>query len=95
MKFVLAPDKYKGSLTAFEFCNAVEEGLKRALERVEIIKMPLADGGDGTIDVVKHYLQGDIVKVKVNDPLFRTIEAPYFHLQKPNATYKNFPLKYW
>ena len=87
MKFVLAPDKYKGSLTAFEFCNAVEEGLKRALEKVVIIKMPLADGGDGTIDVVKHYLQGDIVKVKVNDPLFRTIEAPYLFSRETGISY--------
>ena len=87
MKFVIAPDKYKGSLTAFEFCNAVEEGLNRALEKVEIIKMPLADGGDGTIDVVKHYLKGDIVKVNVNDPLFRTVEAAYLLSQETRISY--------
>ncbi len=87
MKFVLAPDKYKGSLTAFEFCNAVEEGLIKALENAEIIKMPLADGGDGTIDVVKHYLKGDIVKVQVNDPLFRTVEAQYLFSRETRISY--------
>ncbi len=87
MKFVIAPDKYKGSLTAFEFCNAVEEGLNMVLEKVEIIKMPLADGGDGTIDVVKHYLKGNIVKVKVNDPLFRTIEAQYLFSKETRISY--------
>ncbi len=87
MKFVIAPDKYKGSLTAFEFCNAVEEGLNMALEKTEIIKMPLADGGDGTIDVVKHYLKGDIVKVKVNDPMFRTIEAQYLFSKETKISY--------
>ena len=87
MKFVIAPDKYKGSLTAFEFCNAVEEGLNMALEKAEIKKMPLADGGDGTIDVVKHYLKGDIVKVKVNDPLFRTIEAQYLFSKETRISY--------
>ena len=87
MKFVIAPDKYKGSLTAFEFCNAVEEGLNMALEKTEIIKMPLADGGDGTIDVVKHYLKGDIVKVKVNDPLFRLIEAEYLFSEEKKVAY--------
>ena len=87
MKFVIAPDKYKGSLTAFEFCNAVEEGLNRAMEKVEIIKMPLADGGDGTIDVVKHYLKGDIVKVNVDDPLFRTVEAGYLLSQETRISY--------
>ena len=87
MKFVLAPDKYKGSLTAFEFCNAVEEGLIKALGNAEIIKMPLADGGDGTIDVVKHYLKGDIVKVQVNDPLFRTVEAQYLFSRETRISY--------
>ena len=87
MKFVIAPDKYKGSLTAFEFCNAVEEGLNMALEKAEIKKMPLADGGDGTIDVVKHYLKGDIIKVKVNDPLFRTIEAQYLFSRETRISY--------
>ncbi len=87
MKFVIAPDKYKGSLTAFEFCNAVEEGINLALEKAEIVKMPLADGGDGTIDVVKHYLKGDIVKVKVNDPLFRTIEAQYLFSKETRISY--------
>ena len=87
MKFVIAPDKYKGSLTAFEFCNAVEEGLNMALEKAEIKKMPLADGGDGTIDVVKHYLKGDIVKVKVNDPMFRTIEAQYLFSKETKISY--------
>ena len=87
MKFVLAPDKYKVSLTAFEFFNAVEEGLNNALGKSEIIKMPLADGGDGTIDVVKHYLKGDLVKVKVNDPLFRTIEAPYLFSRETRISF--------
>ena len=87
MKFVLAPDKYKGSLTAFEFCNAVEEGLNLALENAEIIKMPLADGGDGTIDVVKHYLKGDLVKVKVKGPLFRTVEASYLYSRETRISY--------
>ena len=87
MKFVIAPDKYKGSLTAFEFCNAVEEGINLALEKAEIVKMPLADGGDGTIDVVKHYLKGDIVKVKVNDPMFRTIEAQYLFSKETKISY--------
>ena len=87
MKFVIAPDKYKGSLTAFEFCNAVEEGIIKALGKVDIIKMPLADGGDGTIDVVKHYLKGDIIKVKVSDPLFRIIEAAYLFSSEIGISY--------
>ncbi|MBT8187582.1 MAG: glycerate kinase, partial [Croceitalea sp.] len=44
MKFVVAPDKFKGALSGAEFCNAVEEGIKKALPNAIIIKKPLADG---------------------------------------------------
>ena len=79
MKFVIAPDKYKGSLSGFEFCNAVEEGFKLVFQDAAIIKKPLADGGDGTIAIVKHYLQGNTQHVIVQDPLFRPISASYLY----------------
>lgn len=79
MKFVIAPDKYKGSLSGFEFCDAVEEGLKRVFKEATILKKPLADGGDGTIAIVKHYLQGSMQEVTVQDPLFRPIVASYLY----------------
>ena len=77
MKFVLAPDKYKGSLTGHEFCNAVESGIKKVFPDAEILKRPLADGGDGTIEVVAHYLNAHTVSLEVTDPLFRKIKADY------------------
>ena len=77
MKFVLAPDKYKGSLTGHEFCDAVESGIKRVFPQAEILKRPLADGGDGTIEVVAHYLNAHSISLKVTDPLFRKIKADY------------------
>ena len=77
MKFVLAPDKFKGSLTGLEFCEAVEEGIRKVFPTAVIIKKPLADGGDGTMEVVKDYLNAHEIKVKVKDPLFRDIEATY------------------
>ena len=58
MKLILAPDKFKNSLTGLEFCSAVEEGVKAILPDVEVLKLPLADGGDGTIEVVNFYLNG-------------------------------------
>ena len=51
MKFVIAPDKFKGSLTGFEFCTAVEKGLVKVFPQAEIIHLPLADGGDGTLEI--------------------------------------------
>ena len=87
MKFVIAPDKFKGSLSAFEFCDAVEKGLRMVFKEATILKMPLADGGDGTIDVVKYYLKADVLKVKVNDPLFRPIEASYLYSKETKVAY--------
>lgn len=77
MKVVIAPDKFKGSLTGFEFCSAVEEGIRNVFPKADIIKKPLADGGDGTLEVIQHYLGGTVCKINVQDPLFRIIEASY------------------
>jgi glycerate kinase len=81
MKIVLAPDKFKGSLTGLQFCNAVEEGLKKLIKKAEVIFIPLSDGGDGTIEILKYHLKGKLVKVIVNDPLFRPIEASYLYME--------------
>lgn len=80
MKIVLAPDKFKGSLTGMQFCAAVEEGVKEVLPNAEIIKLPLADGGDGTIEILEYHLKGKRIKVRVNNPLFREIEASYLYM---------------
>lgn len=79
MKIVLAPDKFKGSLTGEEFCDAVEEGLKNAWPEIEILRLPLADGGDGTITVINYYLSGDVIELEVNDPFFRPAMATYLY----------------
>ena len=52
MKIVLAPDSFKGSLTAPEVCDAIARGLARAMPDVETIARPMADGGEGTLDAV-------------------------------------------
>ena len=87
MKFVIAPDKYKGSLTGIEFCNAAEIGIKKVFPNAEIIKKPLADGGDGTMEAVKNYLSAKEVTVKVSDPLFRKIDATYLYSEKNRAAF--------
>ncbi|MCF7559860.1 glycerate kinase [Sabulilitoribacter multivorans] len=80
MKIALAPDKFKGSLTGIQFCMVVEESLKKVLPNAEIISLPLSDGGDGTIEILEHHLNGKLIKVKVNDPLFRLIDASYLYM---------------
>ncbi|MEM9648943.1 MAG: glycerate kinase [Bacteroidota bacterium] len=87
MKFVVAPDKYKGSLTGFQFCEAVESGLKMVFPSAEIIKKPLADGGDGTLEVVKEYLEASEETVEVKDPLFRKVKANYLFSKHKGIAY--------
>ena len=87
MKIVIAPDKFKGSLTGFQFCDAVESGLKCVLPNAELIKMPLADGGDGTAKVVMHYLKGEKVSLQAKDPLFRSIETFYIYSENEKIAY--------
>ena len=77
MKILIAPDKFKGSLSAQEVCNALTLGLKSANPMAEIIARPMADGGDGSLAVLEHYLNLETVVVSVQDPLFRPINAAY------------------
>lgn len=77
MKFVIAPDKFKGSLSGAEFCEAAESAIYKVFPDASVVKKPLADGGDGTLDVVRDYLDAIEVGALVHDPLFRKIEAKY------------------
>ena len=87
MKFVVAPDKFKGSLTGEKFCEAVEVGIKKIFPEANIIKIPLADGGDGTLDVVKAHLKAQEILVEVNDPLFRPRLAKYLYSPENRMAY--------
>lgn len=87
MKIVIAPDKFKGSLSAFEFCNAVEKGLQKEMSKVEILQVPLADGGDGTIEIINHYMQGTFVELQVSNPFFKKIKANYLYGQQQQIAF--------
>ena len=87
MKIVIAPDKFKNSLTGLEFCNAVEEGLKSVNTDIDIVKLPLADGGDGTIEVVNFYLKGISVNVAVNNPFFQPVTATYLYSETSKTAF--------
>jgi glycerate kinase len=79
MKIVLAPDKFKGSLTGLEFCNAAHKGLLKVISDTEVVFLPLADGGDGTIEVANYYLHGESIQLQVKNPLFQNRLATYLY----------------
>ncbi len=78
MKVLIAPDKFKGSLTAYEVCDAVEKGLLAANPDITVESLPLADGGEGTLDVLSKVLHLEPVIMQVRDPLFRPVMASYY-----------------
>lgn len=77
MKILLAPNSFKGSMTAHEAACCMEKGLKESLVDVEIAKMPLADGGEGTVDALIHATNGSLIKERVHGPLGEIVEASY------------------
>jgi len=77
MKIVIAPDSFKGSLTAKEAADAMAEGILQVNSNIEIDKIPLADGGEGTVDALVSATNGEFVETIVRDPLDREISALY------------------
>lgn len=77
MKILIASDSFKDSLSAIEVCQAIERGIKKSDTSIQTECCPLADGGEGTADILTEYSKGEKVSVEVCDPLFRPIEASY------------------
>ena len=76
-KYVVAPDSFKESMTAKEVCDAMEKGIKEADSAAEVIKVPMADGGEGTVDSLVDATHGQRVIVEVTGPLGNKISASY------------------
>ena len=77
MKVVITPDSFKGSLTAIEVAEAIEEGVKSVFYDAETIKIPLADGGEGTVQCLVNATAGKILQQEVINPLGKKINASY------------------
>ncbi|PAY56291.1 glycerate kinase [Ligilactobacillus salivarius] len=68
-KFVLAPDSFKESMTAKEVCVAMEKGIKKVFSDAEIIHVPMADGGEGTVESLVDATNGHKEYIEVQGPL--------------------------
>ncbi|MGF1695361.1 glycerate kinase [Vibrio lamellibrachiae] len=85
MKVVIAPDSYKESLTAMEVATAIERGFKKIMPNAEYVKLPMADGGEGTVQSLVDATGGVIVKQRVTGPLGDTVEG-FFGLVGDGST---------
>lgn len=77
MKFILAPDSFKESMTAKEVCQAMKQGIKKVLPNANIISIPMADGGEGTTDSLIDATHGKKIYRQVTGPLGEKVEAYY------------------
>lgn len=76
-KIMIAPNAFKGSLTAWEAACCIERGLKTVWPNAHYLKIPLADGGDGTVLAVVAATHGKLMHATVHDPLGRPIKAAW------------------
>jgi len=77
MKIILAPDSFKGNLTSLEVATAFEKGIKRVLPRAKCIKIPMADGGEGTVQSLVDGVGGKFIRKRVVGPAGNTVSARY------------------
>lgn len=75
MKIVLAPDSFKESMTAKEACEAIEKGLRKVIDNLECVHVPMADGGEGTTQSLVDATGGKFYTVEVTGPLGERKEA--------------------
>jgi glycerate kinase len=75
MNIIVAPDSFKGSLTAMEAADAMTQGIREALPEAEIVAFPLADGGEGTAEALVLATSGRFVKRRVTGPMGTPVEA--------------------
>lgn len=77
MKIVIAPDSFKGSMTAWEATKAIAKGVLSVLPNAQIEEIPVADGGEGTMDSLVFSTQGQFFETSALDPLGREIRTKY------------------
>lgn len=77
MKIVIAPDSYKESLSALEVATAIERGFREIWPEADYVKLPVADGGEGTVDAMIAATQGRLIHVDVTGPLGEQVNAFY------------------
>ncbi len=82
MKILVAPDKFKGSLSAVAAAEAIARGFQQVWPAAEIVRAPIADGGEGFTEALCSALQGEWIKTRALDPIGREVEAGYAWIER-------------
>ncbi len=79
-KIVTAMDSFKGTMSSIDACERVKKGILAVAPDAEVRCIPVADGGEGTVEAFHYVLGGELVKTTVTGPLFAPVEAEYLIL---------------
>ncbi|MDZ5472593.1 glycerate kinase [Bacillus sp. 31A1R] len=82
MKIVVAPDSYKGSMTSAEVASTIELALKKAIDHVEVLTVPMADGGEGTVEALVKATNGQLIHIMCTGPLGDKVKTVFGQLGK-------------
>ncbi|MDE9550168.1 glycerate kinase [Xenorhabdus bovienii] len=85
MKIVIAPDSFKESLSALQVAEAIEQGFREIFPQAAYIKLPMADGGEGTVESLVAATGGQRISCSVTDPLGQPVDA-FFGLLRDGKT---------
>jgi glycerate kinase len=77
MQILIAPDSFKDCMGALSVAEALERGIRKVLPDTSFVKIPMADGGEGTVESIIDATGGKIIRVPVKDPLLREITSFY------------------
>jgi glycerate kinase len=77
VRIVIAPDSFKGSLSAKEVADNIEIGIRKVYSDIDILKVPMADGGEGTVESLVDATGGEIIRLEVTGPLGEKVESFY------------------
>jgi len=77
MRILVAPDSFKGSLTAMEAAKNIKKGINSYDSKIDVELLPMADGGEGTVQSLVDATNGEIIEKEVNGPLGNKVKAFY------------------
>src|SRR6056297_3299340 len=87
MRFLIIPDKFKGSLTSEEVYHAIKKGAEQVYENAYFHFVKASDGGDGFLEAIRTYRNCSEISMQTLDPLGRKIKSKYLYDVQNNSAY--------
>ena len=87
MKIIISPNSFKESISSIEAADSIVKGLKKNSYNFELLSLPIADGGDGSLDVFMRYVDGIKINKTIFDPLGNKITSQYFLFDKGKSAF--------